>query len=80
MIAQLMRIREENRLEMIAKRIDRRWKHKQKEMTETMKKIHAKYASGKDIIMLNVFYLLFISRVNFYCYFSYSNAAFWYGA
>ncbi|VDM32181.1 unnamed protein product [Hydatigera taeniaeformis] len=45
-IAQLLRIREENRQEINEKRLDRRWNRRQKEKSEIVKKIRSEYASA----------------------------------
>ncbi|VDK21899.1 unnamed protein product [Taenia asiatica] len=45
-IAQLLRIREENHQKMNAKRLDRRWNRRQKEKLEIAKKVRTEYASA----------------------------------
>ncbi|KAH9277527.1 hypothetical protein ECG_09769 [Echinococcus granulosus] len=45
-IAQLLRIREENRQVMNARRVDRRWNRRQKEKSEIIEKIRTEYASA----------------------------------
>uniref|UniRef100_A0A5K3EHA8 Cilia- and flagella-associated protein 91 n=1 Tax=Mesocestoides corti TaxID=53468 RepID=A0A5K3EHA8_MESCO len=45
-LAQLLRIREEKRQELVSQWIDRRWKRRQKQKEEAIKKIRAEYAAA----------------------------------
>lgn len=76
-IAQLLRIREENRQKMNAKRLDRRWNRRQKEKSEIAKKVRTEYASGNMRSLERNYYY----RVMIACWCcSYSKDALRYGA